>query len=603
MADSVHLLGYQCEFIDTVHDNFYCKKCTLVARRLTYTSCCGESYCHACIADIQQQDKSCPECGHQNFSTMKPLKHQRQMDCLKVKCSMRGRGCDWLGTLGQLDAHLDPDQDNCQYVDIECPLNCLQTIPKNKLEQHVSMECVKRDSVCQYCHFKATYEVMVDTHWPVCIYFPLQCPNFCGVTCERHVMEDHMRMCRLEEVECEFSGVGCDGMFRREDQEEHTRQNNQKHLAMTATTSVKMNQKLQQKLLEQEEKLQEQEEKLQEQEEKLQEQEEKLLEQEEKQQEQEEKLQELEVKQQEQEEKLQEQEEKQQEQEEKLHEQEEKQQEQEEKLQEQEEKLQEQEEKQLEQEEKLQEQEEKLQELEEKLQEQELKLKNISDEQEEKLQEQDQKLQEHEEKLQEQELKFKNKSEEQEMRFQVLEQKFHKLLQEHGKKFERLEEKSVQNKRAVDKVTNINLRRRFAMENFSLEKVKDKFGDWMSPAMYTHMCGYKFCIGINANGDGLIFGKAMHVSLYAMQGEHDHLLKWPTCVSFTVELLHQHGGRNIISTLTKVQWQKPTTPYRHINSFTRDRCGLWWAFLEHSKLADFLDNDTLYFHLSNITVY
>ena len=386
---------------------------------------------------------------------------------------MRGRGCDWLGTLGQLDAHLDPDQDNCQHVDIKCPLNCLQTISKNKLEQHVSMECVKRERVCQYCHFKATYEVMVATHWPVCIYFPLQCPNFCGVTCERDVMEDHMRMCRLEEVECEFSGVGCDGKFRREDQEEHIRQNNQKHLAMTATTSVKMNQKLQQKLLEQEEKLQEQEEKLQ-------------------------------------------------------------------------------------------------------------------------------------EKQQEQELKFKNKFEEQEMRFQVLEQKFHKLLQEQEKKFVRLEEKSDQNEGAVYVVTNfIKLKRRFAMENFSLEKVKVMVGDWMSPAMYTHVCGYKFCIGIYANGRGATRWKAMSVYLYAMQGEHDHLLKWPTRVSFTLELLHQHGGRNIIHTLTKVQWQQPTTSYTLKSSFV-DTCvqgGQWWAFLEHSKLGDFLDNDSLYFHLSNITVY
>ena len=35
--------GYQCEFTDPVFDDFYCKKCTLVARRLTITICCGES--------------------------------------------------------------------------------------------------------------------------------------------------------------------------------------------------------------------------------------------------------------------------------------------------------------------------------------------------------------------------------------------------------------------------------------------------------------------------------------------------------------------------------------------------------------------------------
>ena len=404
---------------------------------------------------------------------------------------MRGRGCGWSGILGQLDAHLDPDKDNCQYVDIKCPLNCLQAIPKNKLELHVSMECVKRVSVCQYCHFKATYEVMVDTHWSMCLYFPLQCPNFCWVTCERNFMEDHMRMCRLEEVECEFSGVGCDGEFRREDQEEHSRQNNQKHLAMTATTSVKMNQKV----LEQEEKLQEQEVKLQEQKEKLQEQEEKL-----------------------------------------------------------------------------QEQEEKLQ------------------EQEEKLQEQVEKLQEHEEKLQ---------------KFQVLEQKFHKLSQEHVKRFVRLEEKSDQNDGAVGKVTKfINLKRRFAMENFSLEKVKDKVGDWRSPSMYTHVCGYKFFISIYANGLGETHGKVMKVFLYAMQGEYDHLLKWPACVSFTLEVIHQHGGQNITLTRSEVQWKKPTSSYYTcMKCFEEIKNGKSRTGFQHSRLAKFLDNDTLYFHLSNIAVY
>ena len=194
------------------------------------------------------------------------------------------------------------------------------------------------------------------------------------------------------------------------------------------------------------------------------------------------------------------------------------------------------------------------------------------------------------------------------MRFQVLEQKFHKLLQEHEKKFVRLEEKSDQNEGAVGKVTNFILKRRFVMGNFSLEKVNDKDGDWMSPAMYTHVCGYKFCIGIDVYGCGIdldgALAKAMGVFLYSMPGEHDHQLKWPVRVSFTLELLHQHGGQNTIRTLTNEQWQKPTKPYTRKRCFARTQCGQgWWVFLEHSELADFLDNDALYFHLSNITVY
>ena len=268
--------GYRCEFIDSVIELFYCKKCNLVARRLTLTSCCGESYCHACIVDIHQQGKPCPECGEENFNIYEQLKYQKLIGALRAYCSMKERGCGWSGALEQLDIHLDPDQDNCQYMDTKCPLNCHMTIPKNKVEQHVAKECTKRPHVCQHCGFKATYEEVVDTHLPECKYVPLQCPNRCGVTCEREDMEDHMKMCRLEEIVCTFEGMGCSMKLPREEYEDHAVQSIQEHLELTATETVKTKQELQRKLQEQEQKLQEQEQKLQGQEQKLQEQNEKI---------------------------------------------------------------------------------------------------------------------------------------------------------------------------------------------------------------------------------------------------------------------------------------------------------------------------------------
>ena len=250
--------GFQCEFKDSIREDLYCKKCNLVARRLTITNCCGESFCHACI----EESRVCPACGAEDYNTFDHVKNRRLINCLPVYCSMKERVCDWSGTLEQLDTHLDPDQDNCQYVDTKCPLNCHMTVPKNKVEQHVAQHCAKRPYVCQHCNFKATYEEVVDTHLPECKYVPLQCPNLCGVTFERDFMEDHMKMCRLVEVGCEFSDVGCDGRFRREDQEEHTRQNSQKHLTLTASLAVETKKQLQQKLLEQDKKHKEEEEKL-----------------------------------------------------------------------------------------------------------------------------------------------------------------------------------------------------------------------------------------------------------------------------------------------------------------------------------------------------
>ena len=136
-----------------------------MARRLTICSSCNESYCYACITDTQKQGQPCPTCGEEHFQALPQVKYQKRMKELRVYCSMKERECGWSGTLDQLDTHLDPDQDNCQYVDTKCRLNCHMTIPKNK---HVAQHCAKRAHVCQHCSFKATYEEVVDTHLPEC---------------------------------------------------------------------------------------------------------------------------------------------------------------------------------------------------------------------------------------------------------------------------------------------------------------------------------------------------------------------------------------------------------------------------------------------------
>jgi len=225
--------GYQCKFIDAVPDHFYCSKCSLVARELVFTSCCGESFCHMCVKATISQEKPCPLCGTESFSTTKLLKHVKKLGGLRVCCQMKG--CDWSGELDSLDSHLDPALDNCQFVDVSCSLKCLQPVPRNRMEHHVREECTKREFICKHCSFSSTYEHVVNVHLPVCKYMPLQCPNRCGVTCEREDMEDHVRICRLEEMPCEFSSAGCTESFTREDYSDHCAQNVQKHLSLTAT--------------------------------------------------------------------------------------------------------------------------------------------------------------------------------------------------------------------------------------------------------------------------------------------------------------------------------------------------------------------------------
>ena len=470
--------GYECEFIDSVFDDLYCKKCTLVARRLSISTCCGESFCHACLVITREQGKPCPECGEKDCNIIERPKNQKRINCLQVYCSMKERGCDWSGTLEQLDTHLDPDQDNCHYVNTKCPLNCHMTIPKNKVEQHVAQHCAKRPYVCQHCNFKATYEEVVDTHLPECKYVPLQCPNLCGVTFERDFIEDHMKMCRLQEVGCEFSGVGCDGRFIREDQEEHTRQNSQKHLTLTASLAVETKEQLQQKLLEQDKKHKEEEEKLR---------------------------------------------------------------------------------------------------------------QKIEEQQEKRLIEQEKTLNEHQKKLNEVEKRFQDQDRDHKEEKKMLKQ----ILEEQGERQKELEQNFLKLSQSFN--------RRFRMESFSKEKAKGVNSNWQSPGMYTHVSGYKFCIGVDANGRGrgAGYGKSVYVAVRGMPGAFDDQLKWPAMANFTIELINQQGGANATCT-TLVDIVRIITPYKFLASFQRITIDGGQAFLEHSLLYKFLINDTLHFHVSEI---
>ena len=330
MATSDCPQGYQCEFIDSVPEDFYCKKCTLVARQLTFTSCCGESYCHACITDIQEQGKPCPACEREAFTTVELMKYQKRVNQLQVYCSMKERGCDWSGTLEQLDTHLDPDQDNCQYVDTKCPLNCHMTIPKNKVEQHVAQHCAKRPYACH-------------------------------------------------EIEKKFQDQDRD---RKEE----------------------------------------------------------------------------------------------------------------------------------------------------------------------------------------------------------------KKMQEEAERQKELEQK---------KLSRISFSQKFKMKSFSKEKAEDLHSTWKSPAKYTHVSGYQFCIGVDANGRDLGRGKSIYVAVWGVPGEFDDQLKWPAKANFTIELINQQGGANATCT-TLVNLERSMMKHIFLASFQRITIGGGHAFLEHSLLYNFLINDTLHFHVSEI---
>ena len=165
---------------------------------------------------------------------------------------MKDRGCPWTEQLQHLDAHLDVTTGDCQYVDVECSKKCVHKVQKRNMDTHLANECPNRDYRCPHCNFTNKYHV-VSKHFDVCSYYPLACPNRCGATFERDDLEDHMKMCRLEEVQCVFGNEGCQAKFIRENEDEHMENNTQKHLTLMPAASLRISQDFEQKLQEQQE--------------------------------------------------------------------------------------------------------------------------------------------------------------------------------------------------------------------------------------------------------------------------------------------------------------------------------------------------------------
>ncbi len=245
MAASVGPVGgHDCElFVSSVPEELKCGLCKKVAREPSLISCCGEHFCKLCIEQVIQDKKPCPSCEEAEFTILTNKRDQKKILALKVRCPMKDRGCDWTGTLEQLDAHFESD--NCQYIDVKCPNECEQPVQKRHLPTHLAKQCTKRDFFCQYCNFKATYEVVCNDHWPQCPFYPIPCPNGCEIMAlERGDLDAHLMQCSLEEVECEFSQSGCKVKLVREEMERHLADNLQRHvLMMNKAGQEKMEQK------------------------------------------------------------------------------------------------------------------------------------------------------------------------------------------------------------------------------------------------------------------------------------------------------------------------------------------------------------------------
>ena len=234
--------GYEHEFLEPSAKlkKYECPLCLHATREPYLTDCCGQHFCQACINRIVTDRKPCPLYKTSSFHMMIDKKQKRRVLELKVKCTMKERGCDWSGELGKLDTHVDAQNGSCQFVDVNCPNNCGESHQRCYLANHLSDLCPKRPFTCKFCQFKATYEQVCNDHYPKCVKYPVPCPNKCDIrTVERSNLEQHVSECPLQVVECEFAIAGCSEKITRTDLPKHMELSVQKHLVLVSSYCVK----------------------------------------------------------------------------------------------------------------------------------------------------------------------------------------------------------------------------------------------------------------------------------------------------------------------------------------------------------------------------
>ena len=231
-------MDFTAEFIvdQSQQDAYDCPVCFQLLRDPRITRCCKKNFCRACVSRIRGGDiNSCPLCRHPNFITQKNALLTGEVYKLQVFCANRSKGCDWTGCLGEAETHLNINPHirylsyGCQFTLVQCQF-CFQEVQRNGLDDHIN-QCPKRPYCCEYCqNYTSHYEDVSSNHWPVCEFYPLQCPNSCGEDIARNTLENHITDdCPMTIIECEYKEFGCKEQCPRKEMLVHLRNSGAAH--------------------------------------------------------------------------------------------------------------------------------------------------------------------------------------------------------------------------------------------------------------------------------------------------------------------------------------------------------------------------------------
>lgn len=249
-------------FPGDVPQDLQCAGCRGVPQQPLVTKCCSQVYSLAClkrnsfgsklaasesggggggvgppqlvVVHIVQRTPCC--LTHTELSYEADLRRQREVDSLVVRCT---NGCEWSGPLSAL--HGDHAQ-TCEFANVRCEA-CDGQVMRRSLEEHRRDSCRNRLTRCSLCNKEGPHAEIMGLDAPFtkkhrCPKALVTCPNQCKGSrkIERRHLAEHLKVCPLQSVDCEFKVVGCETQLNRKSLAQHMKDHQQHHLLMLLNT-------------------------------------------------------------------------------------------------------------------------------------------------------------------------------------------------------------------------------------------------------------------------------------------------------------------------------------------------------------------------------
>ena len=177
-------------------EDLVCPVCYEIPSDPVQTSCCGHLFCKQCL-----KGPTCPLC-RQRYTSMPDQFNTRKIRSLKVECS--NKGCDWKGELGGIVGHFA----TCKYEIIPCLNECGKNGTRTVIDAHMSEECPFRTVKCDYCQWEDKADTLPE-HTTFCPALPVPCPDECGQSVPRDMLDEHSETCSRRFVKCKYYLIGC----------------------------------------------------------------------------------------------------------------------------------------------------------------------------------------------------------------------------------------------------------------------------------------------------------------------------------------------------------------------------------------------------------